>query len=110
MYNYFNSRIIIINTTGTVIWEGKLVVLSKTINNAFKSTMVSTGRLLEDEEDSSKLNDSNLLTEFTEHSIGVHNKHNHQDPKRTDALADLILIWKHFHNAYTVIPSNWRFR
>lgn len=59
-----------------------MAVLSKSINNAFESTMVSMVRLLEDEEDSSKLNDSNLLTEFKEYSIGVHNKHNCQNPKR----------------------------
>lgn len=39
-------------------------------------------RLLEDEEGSSKPNDSNVLTEFKECSIGVHKHNQLSDPKR----------------------------
>lgn len=65
------SRIHRVGNNGSGIREWKQATLSTSINNLFKSPVVSVARLLEDKEVSSKLNVSNLLTGCKEGSGGT---------------------------------------
>lgn len=58
--------------------------MSERINDVFESTVVSMVRLWEDKEVLSKLNGSNLLTEFKESHIGCVKHHQQSESRKED--------------------------